>query len=237
GGLDMSKAPEDALTYQVTARQWNWNIVHPPGESSLDARDNVFWVPKGTNVLMTTRSEDVLHSFYIPAFRVKRDVLPGRYQTVWFRATKIGTYPFFCTEYCGTGHSAMLGTVHVISKTDFEKRPWRKLPDDPIEAGAIFYEKCKACHSNDGKRLVGPTFRDLYGREEIVIENGTEKTITVDDDYIIKSLREPNAQVVKGFDPTMTPFSEADLSKEHLEKYLIPYLKSISKHTKDEEPK
>jgi cytochrome c oxidase subunit 2 len=238
GALDMSKAPEDALTYQVTAKQWNWNIVHPPGESSMDARDNVFWVPRETNILMTTHSEDVLHSFYIPAFRTKRDVLPGRYQTVWFRATRLGSYPFFCTEYCGTGHSIMTGTVHVVSKVDFAKRPWRKLPDDPVEAGAIFYEKCKACHSNDGKRLVGPTFRDLYGRKEtVLLKNGAEQSVQVDDDYILESIREPRVKIVKGFDPAMTPFSEAELSEVHIRKFLIPYLKSISTHAKEEEPK
>jgi len=132
GALDMSKAPEDAYPYQVVGKQWSWSIKNYPGDSALDNLTNTFTVPVNKNILMYTHSDDVLHSLFLPAMRVKRDVLPGRYQTVWFRATKEGSYPFFCTEYCGAGHSGMIGMFHVVSQEEFEKRNWRKLPDDPI---------------------------------------------------------------------------------------------------------
>ncbi|MEE9126683.1 MAG: cytochrome c oxidase subunit II [Planctomycetota bacterium] len=236
GALDMSKAPEDALTYQVVGKQWSWDIKHPPGDSALDIKTNEFWVPIDTNVLMTTRSDDVLHSLFLPAMRTKRDVLPGRYQTVWFRPTRLGTYPFFCAEYCGLGHSDMNGRFHVVSQEDFAKRPWRVLPDDPVAAGKIFYEKCKSCHSVDGSTILGPSFKDLYGSQEDILDTKTKKyiNIKVDDKYILESIREPQKLLVKGYETEiMTPFSETQLPKEYIEKYLIPYLKSISKHVKD----
>jgi cytochrome c oxidase subunit 2 len=234
GALDMSKAPADAYTYQVTGSQWQWSIRNYPGDSPLDNLTNTFYVPVNKDILLYTRSDDVLHSFYVPAMRVKRDVLPGRYQTMWFRAKPgtEGSYPFFCTEYCGAAHSAMIGTLHVVSQEEFEKRKWRILPDDPVEAGKVFYENCKVCHSVDGTIVKGPSFKDLYGKMETLSDGST---IKVDDDYILESIRDPMAKVVKGFESEiMTPFSEAVLPEDYIRKYLVAYLKSISKHVKQD---
>jgi len=228
GALDMSKAPEDAYPYQVVGKQWSWSIKNYPGDSALDNLTNTFTVPVNKNILMYTHSDDVLHSLFLPAMRVKRDVLPGRYQTVWFRATKEGHYPFFCTEYCGAGHSGMIGMFHVVSQEEFEKRNWRKLPDDPIDAGKIFYEKCQSCHSVDGSIVRGPSFKDLYGKMETLSDGSKVK---VDEDYFIESIREPQLKMVKGYEnEVMTPFNESDLPETFIRKYLIAYMKSISKH-------
>lgn len=216
GSLEQSVAPANALQYRITAQQWNWSIYHP-GSFSPSAE---MWVPVNTPVKITMDSKDVLHAFFVPAFRVKRDVLPGRYQIVWFEATKIGTYDLFCAEYCGQDHSRMLSKVHVVSQEDYDAMPWDEHPDDPIEWGRVLYRvRCFSCHSDDGSPRIGPTFKGVWGsQEEVTDENGQTITVTVDRDYVRESLYEPQKKIVKGFETAkvglMTTFSRAEIPDE-----------------------
>ncbi len=204
GCLDMTVAPPDALSYQVRARKWSWSITHPNHSEPLT---NTIYVPLGKPVKFIMSSEDVLHSFFLPAMRVKRDVLPGRLQMVWFEATKIGIFPLFCTEYCGERHSFMIGEIHVVSADEFE-RGTKNLDygpkDDPTlplpERGKRKYvaKGCVACHSTTdaNMRAPCPSFVGLWGREEEMID-GTK--IVVDEKYFIESVLKPLEKTVKGY--------------------------------------
>jgi cytochrome c oxidase subunit 2 len=216
GSLDMTVAPADALQYQVIGKQWDWQIYHP---DSTMASANEMWVPLGAAVKVTTHSNDVLHSFYVPAFRTKRDLLPGRYQMVWFRATKLSPkdadgksigFPILCAEYCGTNHSYMTGRVHVVTQEEYDQKPWEVIPTDPIELGHWVWDtRCKACHTDDGSPRIGPSFKGLWGREERLADGST---VTVDADYIHESIRNPSAKIVAGYEgQNMSVFTEQDL--------------------------
>ncbi len=225
GGIDMTVAPADALQYEVKGKQWNWFIKHPGGTTeSIDE----MWVPINTPVKVTLYSDDVLHSFYVPAFRCKRDVLPGRYQMVWFEATRLSPpegFPIFCAEYCGTNHSYMMGRIHVVSQEEYDTRPWDVRPTDPVELGEWGYDRlCKNCHTIDGSRMTGPTFMGLWGKDE-VMEDGS--TVTVDADYIIESILEPNARRVKGYEGVQMSPGLVQASDEALLNGLVEYIKTL----------
>ena len=236
GSLDMTVAPANALRYKIVAKQWDWFITHP---GDFVAVNNEMYVPVNTPVKLEMESQDVLHAFFVPAFRVKRDVLPGRYQTLWFEATEIGSYDIFCAEYCGMDHSQMRGTVHVVSQEVYDEQPWNVWPDDPIEGGLRIYQLCKSCHTTDGTILVGPSFLNLYGRQEQValhpdgrLSSPLITTVTVDDDYIMESIRTPNVKIVVQRDGgdwvygAMTPFDERMIPDERLPA-IIEYIKSL----------
>lgn len=202
GSLDMTVAPPDALTYQVRARKWSWSIQHPNHTEPLL---NKIVVPKGRPVKFISSSEDVLHSFFIPAMRVKRDVLPGRLQMVWFEATHTGIFPFFCAEYCGERHSMMIGEVHVVDAEEFDAGVKAKLYQPQIDLSApadvqgksLFTNKgCGACHSLDGSKLACPTFKGIWGREEEMIDG---QKLVVDEAYFLESVLKPMAKTVKGY--------------------------------------
>lgn len=219
GSLDMTMAPADALQYQAVGQQWEWQITHPGSKSPAIGE---MWVPIDTPVKVILHSNDVLHSFYVPAFRAKRDVLPGRYQMVWFKATKLGDYHLMCAEYCGTNHSYMLGTVHVVSQEEFDTRPWDKMPTDPLELGKwTFDRRCVSCHTIDGNRLIGPSFKGLWGKTE-TFEDGT--SAVVDEAYVKESIHTPQQKIVQGYPPTMTPFP--DLTDEQIAG-IIEFMKSL----------
>ncbi len=223
GAMDMTMPPADSLQYQAKGKQWEWQIFHPDSDSPTVKE---MWVPVNTNVKVTLWSDDVLHAFFVPAFRIKRDVLPGRYQTVWFRATREGDYHLMCAEYCGTNHSYMLGTVHVVSKEVFATKPWNVHPEEPTEWGAwIVKNRCSACHTVDGRVLIGPSFKGIWGREEAMEDGGT---VVVDRAYVVESLREPQKRIVKGFagKGNMTPFPASELKDEEIEA-LSKYFESI----------
>ncbi|MHC5066057.1 MAG: cytochrome c oxidase subunit II [Planctomycetota bacterium] len=232
GNLDQSVAPSNALQYRVTGQQWNWLFYHPG--SSFPA--NELYVPVNTPVKITMDSKDVIHSFFVPAFRVKRDVLPGRYQIIWFEATKTGVYDMFCAEYCGTEHSKMTTKVHVVTQEEYDEQPWNVRPDDPIEWGAQLFTTmgCNVCHSTDGSPKIGPTFQGIWGKEEeVILADGSTQTITVDREYIRESLYTPQAKIVKGFEAAgaMTAFSAAEIpdtpeGDSHLDA-LVAYIESL----------
>jgi cytochrome c oxidase subunit 2 len=226
GSLDMTVAPPDALTYQVRAKKWEWQITHPQHTTPLK---NTIYVPLGRPVKFITSSEDLLHSLFFPAMRAKRDVLPGRLQMVWFEATQLGIFPFFCTEYCGDRHSFMIGEVHVVPPEEFDRGVLNKdygaklkVDATPAEAGAYYYELrgCATCHSVNGTRIVGPTFKGLWGKQEALVGGGTA---TVDEAYFIESVKNPLAKIVEGYPPAMT---QQTISDEEIG-FIIEYVKTL----------
>ena len=175
-------------------------------------------------------SQDVIHSFYIPAFRVKRDTVPGRYTTIWFEATQVGEFNLYCAEYCGDQHSAMIGKVKVLEPELYEAYLIEagKLEQDEGESAAAFgariYSKrgCNACHSLDGSPKVGPTWKGLYGRQE----NTDKGSVTVEDNYIKESILEPNAQIVQGFEGVKMPSYKGQLDDKQITA-LVEFMKTL----------
>ena len=209
GSLDMTTVPHEASrnTYKATAKQWNWTFTYPnhPTQSIGEV-----WLEVGKPVQFILESTDVLHAFYMPSMRVKRDVVPGRYQSVWFTPTEEGEYHLFCAEYCGKDHSRMYAKAHVVSAAEFAKAPWDVWEDSTPELAAasgksLYSQACVSCHSLNGSPGVGPSWKGLFvkqadgtvtGRQREVIEGGERKTITVDEAYIIESIHSPAAKLV-----------------------------------------
>lgn len=224
GYLHHRTAPADAYEIHVVGKKWAWEFRYANGAVSQAE----LHVPAGRPVKLIMRSEDVLHSFFVPDFRVKHDVIPGRYTTVWFEAMEPGNSVIFCTEYCGNSHSDMLATVFVHPQEEFNA--WlessMKIPDgvSPAEYGKTMYMKagCNACHSLDGSRLVGPSFLGIYGRNE-KLSDGT--TLAVDEAYIRESILEPNAKTVEGYQPVM-PSYKASLKDFQIDA-IIEYMKGL----------
>lgn len=205
GYIDMRTPPSDSYDINVIAKKWSWAFQYPNGwiESELH-------IPKGENVTLTMASDDVIHSLWVPAFRTKMDVVPGRYTQEWFKATRAGEYPLMCAEYCGQKHSNMISKVIVHeTRGDFDK--WLQQASDihknksPVEAGEYFYKSrgCIQCHSLDGTPKNGPSFKGLYGKDEKMTDGSTVK---VDDNYLRESILEPQASIVAGFRPIMPTF-------------------------------
>jgi cytochrome c oxidase subunit 2 len=204
--IHMQTPPPDSLEIYVTAKQWMWKFAYPDGRRSL----SVLTVPVGRPVRLTMTSRDVIHSFSVPAFRVKQDVVPGTYTTAWFEAVQTGSFQILCAEYCGVSHSNMLARVDVLSVEDYERwledRREEVRPEEQLaERGrriALQYE-CLACHTVDGRRHIGPSFAGLYG-SEIRFTDGT--TRIADPAYLTESMMDPRAQIVEGFAPVMPTF-------------------------------
>jgi cytochrome c oxidase subunit 2 len=202
----MADAPADAPMIVVTAKQWMWTFTYPDGREAND----VLTLPVDRDVRLVMTSRDVVHSFYVPQFRVKHDVLPGRYMTVWFRPTKIGTFDIYCAEYCGLNHSRMLGRVAVLSAADYEK--WLRdssggIGNDEMArrgVGVATRRACVACHTLDGQPHVGPTWAKLYGRT-VTLADG--RIVKADDAYLTRSMMEPNVDVVAGYRSTMPSYA------------------------------
>lgn len=218
--MNMRVAPGDSVQVQVRARKWAWEFEYANGKIT-----NELYAPVNKPVRLVMTSADVIHSFYVPDFRVKQDVLPGRYSTLWFQATEAGTYQVFCTEYCGQSHSDMLSKVVVLPQAEFDA----KVNEDdtkgvPLaELGKKVYEgkACNACHSIDGSAKAGPTFKGLWGKSETLADGSSVK---VDENYIRESILNPNAKVVKGFQPVMPTF-QGSLKDRHIEGF-IEFLKA-----------
>jgi cytochrome c oxidase subunit 2 len=239
----MREIPEDNLHVKVVGQMWFWTHEYPNGKKTKD-----LYVPVGTNVKLdiTAKLNDVLHSYYVPAFRIKQDAVPGKINSAWFNAQKEGSYDVLCAEYCGTRHAYMLAKIHVISKESFDK--WytseRKTPFEeemPKEAAKqhpgiehLETNGCTGCHSLDGSVIVGPSFQGIFGRTTSVDEGGTLKDILSDETYIKRSILEPDAQVVDGFMPGMMQSYEGILDEKQVEE-IIDYFKSSST-PKEENP-
>ncbi len=225
---EMRTPPKDAVDIQVQAKQWLWTFDYYNGKKTI----NELYVQQNRPVRLVMQSDDVLHDLFIPAFRIKQDVLPGRYVQEWFIPTKIGTFDIFCAEYCGTGHSAMRAKVVVLSPEAYDI--WDKgvkvdegagvasLP--PAELGEKIYKEkgCSACHSIDGSKIVGPSFKGIYGHQ-VELQDGSK--VDVDENYIRQSIIEPQSQMVKGFPPVMPSFkgilSDSDVTA------IIAYIKTL----------
>lgn len=224
--LKMNVVPKDALQVKVTAQKWFWSFDYTKeGVSSV----NELVVPVDKPVQLTMSSQDVIHSFYVPGFRIKMDVLPNRYTITWFEAAHPGNYNLFCAEYCGTGHSEMIGTVKALSFSDYKK--WLDEAglggeDAPLsELGAKTYKTkaCNTCHSIDGKPGIGPSFRGIFGEQVRTADGGS---VTVDENYIRESILTPTAKVVNGFQPVMPSYQ--GLLKEREIDALIEYIKTLN---------
>ena len=212
--------PKDALTVHVTARQWSWLFTYDNGR-----QEGVLNVPVGRPVKLLMTSVDVLHCLFIPAYRIKEDCVPGMTTHLWFTANEPGTYDIFCTEYCGVGHSHMRSQVVSMKPEDFRNwystAPGRTVAE--LGPKILQAKGCLGCHSLDGSAKVGPTFKGIVGRKEVVVQAGRERTITVDEGFIREHIMDPRSAAVKGFPPVMpqTPMTDEEL------KTIVNYLVTV----------
>lgn len=223
GYVELRSPPERAYEISVLARKWSWQFTYPDGTI-----DSNLHVPVGEPVRLVMASEDVIHSLSIPAFRVKMDVVPGRYTRTWFEGKEVGTYDLYCTEYCGTGHSDMLASVVVHEPEDFQA--WLKEAGDvlgnnpPDKAGEILFRRhgCGSCHSIDGTPRVGPSLKAIIGQTHAMADGGNA---AVDENYIRQSVLEPGAKIRQGFRNQM-PTYKGKLNDQEITA-IIQYLKSL----------
>jgi len=208
--MKMMSPPDDAISIRVTGQKWFWTVEYPDTAGAILTDELI--VPVGIPVRLTLTSNDVIHSFFIPVFRLKKDAVPGRYTNMWFEATTPGVYPIFCAEYCGEQHSSMIGKVHVVPREEYQAKldEAARLVQDEGESMVDFGKRvwdrggCASCHSLDGTTKTGPSLKGKYGADETLIDGST---VAVDDNYIRESILEPNAKVVQGFTPQMPSFA------------------------------
>jgi len=221
--------PDNAMEVKVTARMWSWKFEYPNGKTS-----DKLYVPENTPVKLDMTSTDVIHSFYVPAFRIKMDTVPGMQTYVWFDSDKPATYDILCAEYCGVRHAYMLSKVIVMPEQEYEQ--WVSASDDAggdasEEMAILENHGCLDCHSMDGSELVGPTLKDIYDRETVVVlEDGSEKKLKADEAYLEKAIYDPSSEIVKGYEDMMPPYNE-DMPQEELDK-LVAFLKNGMKSEK-----
>lgn len=217
-----AEPPKGAMEVFVTGKQWMWKVEHPEGQREI----NELHVPLGRPVKLTMTSEDVIHDFFVPAFRVKKDVLPGRYTTLWFEATKVGTFHLFCAQYCGAFHAGMIGSIVVQEPDEYEQWLAGGAPGESMEAaGAKLFQAngCVTCHQTDGAGL-GPSLLGVAGNP---VKLTTGETVTADDAYLRESLLLPKAKVVQGYTPIMPSF-QGQLTEEQINN-LLAYLRALGK--------
>jgi cytochrome c oxidase subunit 2 len=229
GFLHAAVPPAETYDIQLTAQKWTWSFEYPNGVVSPD-----LVVPQGRPIRLIMSSRDVIHSFYVPEFRVKRDVIPGLYTSVWFEAREVGETALECAEYCGgagdgsrtTGHSGMWSHVRVLSGADFDT--WLAKTEEeankltPAQLGAKLYEEkgCKGCHSLDGSKITGPTFKGLYMRQE---QMSTGDMVTAEENYLKESILQSQAKIVMGY-PGVMPVFEGQLTDKQVNA-LIAFIK------------
>lgn len=238
--VQLETPPDDALVVQVTAKQWMWKFSYPDGHRAI----NVLTVPVGRPVKLFMTSRDVIHSFFVPGFRIKQDVIPGRYVTAWFQATSPGHYDLYCAEYCGISHSRMLGTVNVLSQSEYAV--WLGQDDagdaladrefqlaggtgtqrdsDLVELGRIIAARrqCFACHTSDGQLHIGPSWRGLFG-STIALSDGS--SIVANEAYLTRSMMDPASEVHAGFKPLMPTYQGLLQAPEVAA--IVEYIKSL----------
>jgi cytochrome c oxidase subunit 2 len=224
GYKQMRIVPKDAIVVEATGRMWSWSFKYENGKVS-----DTLVVPINKAVKLDLMSDDVIHSLFIPAFRVKEDLIPGDTNYLWFEAREIGSYHILCAEYCGDRHAYMVSKVDVLPMDMYEE--WYNTKIDTsnkllMGENLLKSNACLSCHSIDGSRLVGPSFKGFFDGEAEVIENGEEKTVEKDIEYFKNSVTDPDMQVVKGFNagmmvPYPDKFTEEDYSN------MIEYIKSL----------
>ena len=213
--------PQNAVEVYVVGKQWMWKIQHSTGQREM----NELHVPIGRKIKLIMTTEDVIHSFFVPAFRMKADVVPGKYTTQWFEATKTGTYHLFCAEYCGMNHSGMIGSVIVMESREFDN--WlsgNAGNTTPAVAGQQLFQTlgCVSCHGANGEGGRGPTLAGLFGRD---VRLGNGQTVRADEAYIRESILNPQAKLVEGFGPIMPTF-QGQVSEDQLVQ-LLAFIKSL----------
>jgi len=226
----LQRVPDNALEVYATGKQWMWKFQQPTGQREI----NTLHVPVGRPIKITMASEDVIHSLFFPAFRTKVDVLPNRYRTEWFQATKTGRFHIFCAEYCGTLHSGMIGWVEVMEPTDYQKWLAGGPEGSLASQGEKLFQKyaCNTCHTNDATGR-GPVLVGLYGTSVMLSD---DKVVTADDNYIRESILNPQAKVVKGFaTPSIMPTFQGQVNEDDLIK-LLAYVKSLGVQKKPLNP-
>jgi len=199
--IEMRNPPADALEIVAVGKQWMWKMQHSDGHQEI----NELHVPVGRRVKLTMTSEDVIHSFFVPAFRIKMDVLPGRYTTAWFEATRPGRYQLFCAEFCGTQHSGMIGSVHVLELSEYESWLSGNRPGaSTAKLGESLFQRlgCASCH-RPGGAVAAPSLIELFGKA-VKLEDG--RTVIADENYIRESILDPRAKVVAGYQPVMPTY-------------------------------
>lgn len=221
GYKPMLTAPDDAMEIEAVGQMWKWTFNYPNGKSS-----DTLVVPIDKAVKLNLVSKDVLHSLYIPAFRLKQDVVPGKDFSMWFIGQKLGRYDILCAEYCGQLHSYMLSSVHVVEPNKYDEWLNKKEDTSNEHPGLTLMKKnaCLSCHTQDGTRLVGPSFKDLFGKTETILVDGKEQTVTVDRDYISHKLKNPNYSTVKGYQMGLMP--QLNMSDEEVND-IIDYISTI----------
>jgi cytochrome c oxidase subunit II len=228
----LREVPRDAMAIKVTARQFAWSFTYPNGRQTTE-----LYVPNERPIRLDLHSLDVIHGFYIPAFRIKSDVVPNKDNYTWFQAAQLGDFDIECTVMCGVSHSYMLSKVHVIPEADFSRWYFGDSPDpprvaelhgsdapDPARGERAFKLKgCVSCHTTDGSKLVGPTWKGLFGSEVAILAAGRESKVTADEAYLRRSINHPPIEVVKGFAPDM-PKTELD-ARDVAD--LVAYIKTL----------
>jgi cytochrome c oxidase subunit 2 len=219
--FEQYKMPADAVEVYVVGKQWMWKVQHTTGQREI----NELHVPVGRKIKLIMTSEDVIHDFFVPAFRTKADVVPGKYTMLWFEATKPGTYHLFCAEYCGMNHSGMVGSVVVMEPREFDS--WlsgNTGNTTPAAAGQQLFQTlgCASCHGDTGEGGRGPTLAGLFGRLT-PLQNG--ETVRADEGYIRESILNPQAKLVVGFGPIMPTF-QGQISEDQSVQ-LLAYIKSL----------
>lgn len=222
---DMRSMPKDALEVNVFGKQWAWEAEYKNGFKTV----NEIVVPVNRDVKIILTSNDVIHSFYIPSFRIKQDAVPGRYTALWFNANKLGNFHLFCAEFCGTSHSGMIGVVRVVTQAEFDKymeegQEEGQLPIAKRGEKLFALKACSSCHSVDNPATkVGPSLFHKFGTKE-TIEGGSQ--VEVDENYVRESILTPNAKIVKGFPKNVMPVFQGQVSESELNA-LIEYVKSL----------
>jgi cytochrome c oxidase subunit II len=213
--------PQNAIEIYVVGKQWMWKIQHSTGQREI----NELHVPVGKKIKLIMTTEDVIHDFFVPAFRMKADVVPGKFTTQWFEATKTGKFHLFCAEYCGMNHSGMIGSVIVMEPREFDN--WlsgNTGTTTPAAAGQQLYQTlgCASCHGPNGEGGRGPTLLGLFGKETKLVGG---QTIRADEPYLRESILNPQSKLVEGFGPIMPTF-QGQISEDQLVQ-LVAYIKSL----------
>ena len=218
----MREPPKDSMIVKVTARMWDWSFTYENGKKSTELN-----VPLNKPVKLIIISEDVLHSLFIPAFRIKEDAVPGMETYLWFLPDKTGSYDLFCTEYCGTGHHSMISKVIVMAQEDFSKWYGEKEGTGKAQDALKIMENngCLGCHTVDGTKTVGPSFKGIFGKEAEVITSGRIHKIVIDEEYLRRSMLDPGADVAKGF-PNIMPSQKGILKDEEIYT-IIKYIEKL----------
>lgn len=228
--FDIERPPDNAITMYAVGKQWMWKVQHPEGQREI----NELHLPVGKPVKLILTSEDVIHSFFVPAFRTKQDAVPGRYTTTWFQPSKTGKYHLFCAEYCGTKHSGMIGYVYVMEPRDYERWLTEGAAEGSLASqGEKYFHQfgCSNCHHFESAERC-PNLRDLYNRPVQIAEG---QSVIADETYIRESILNPNAKVVYGYQPNIMPNFTGQLTEEQI-LALISYIKALGPAPGSEQP-